>query len=122
MTTQMTLDEYRYRKPVSDICARKHGGNANSVEANRRSAGTRKEQRNSVFRAICEAGQIGMTCKELSAAWGVGMNRISGRFSELKMLDLIREVERRDGCGVYILNIGNFNLNKLTNKSNEGKK
>lgn len=91
-----------------DVCERKHGGNANSVEANRRSAGNRKEQRNAVFRAICEAGSNGLTCKELSAAWGVGMNRISGRFSELKLVELIRESGRRDGCAVLVTNFGNL--------------
>lgn len=103
---QLTLDDFRYGRNKPDICAGKHHGNPNSVEANRRSAGNRKEQRNAVFRAICEAGSNGMTCKELAAAWNVGMNRISGRFSELKMLELIRETDRRAGCGVFVSTIG----------------
>lgn len=95
MTEQLTLDDYR------DVCRNRHGGNANSRAANARLAPVKTKQREEVFRAIILAGDAGLTCKELAAVWGVDMNKISGRFSELKADGRIVQVARRDGCSAY---------------------
>ena len=42
------------------------------------------EQRARVLAEIGRAGRAGLTCKELAERWGVGMNAISGRFTELR--------------------------------------
>lgn len=44
----------------------------------------------------------GITCKELAAKMGVGMNQISGRFSELKKSKLITKIGVRDGSAIMI--------------------
>ena len=67
-----------------DICAGRHGGNEQSAQANERGATGRAEQRARVLAEIERAGRAGLTCKELAERWGVGMNAISGRFTELK--------------------------------------
>ena len=92
-----------------DICAQKHGGSPESQDANRRTARHRSVQQARVREAIRAAGPDGMTCKELAEQWGVGMNRISGRFSELKRDGRIiraRDIRgnpiRRDGSGAYV--------------------
>lgn len=57
-----------------------------------------------VYKAIKEAGERGVSCKELANTWGVGSNEISGRFTELKRdFDCIRQVDRRQGAGVYVI-------------------
>lgn len=57
-----------------------------------------------VYKAIKEAGERGVSCKELASMWGVGSNEISGRFTELKRdFDCIRQVDRRQGAGVYVI-------------------
>ena len=49
------------------------------------------------------AGPGGLTAKELAERWGVGLNTISGRFSELMALGLIRKTgSRREGAAVLI--------------------
>jgi predicted transcriptional regulator len=52
---------------------------------------------------IDSAGNHGLTCKELASTLGVGMNAISGRWTELKSAGLIEQTGRRDGCGVYVI-------------------
>lgn len=69
---------------VPDICAGRHGGNEQSAQANERGASGRAQQRALVLAEIERAGRAGLTCKELAARWDVGMNAISGRFTELK--------------------------------------
>lgn len=66
-----------------DITARKHGGNPQSAAAHRKRAHKGPQQRERVLAAIRLAGEQGLTCDELAERWGVGMNAVSGRFSEL---------------------------------------
>lgn len=87
-----------------DVCAARHKGNAESVAANRRNSMHRTRQQAEVLEAVRAAGENGLTCRELAERWGVGMNTISGRFSELKRAGLIRNAGVRDGCGVYVAN------------------
>ena len=83
-----------------DICARKHRGNAQSVAANETAKPTKARQRERVLQACKMFG--GVTCRELADLWRVGMNQISGRFSELKREGLIEKVGTRKGCGIYM--------------------
>lgn len=88
---------------TTDICRNKHGGNPCSEEAFNRASLTIPECRQKVLDAVREAGSQGITCRELAAVWFVGMNVISGRFSELKKAGLVKDSgKRRDGCAVII--------------------
>ena len=83
-----------------DVCRRKHGGNEESEAANDSIAPTKALQRERVFQAV--AGSLaGLTCRELAERWEVGMNQISGRFSELKAAGRIRKTGTRDRCAIY---------------------
>lgn len=94
MTTQTTID--------FDVCEKRHGGNPESIAANKRNAPTKGDQRAAVLCA-CQRTN-GVTCRELAEEWGVGMNQISGRFSELKKTDEIWKIGTRKGCGVFRVN------------------
>lgn len=97
------------RVPDYDVCERRHGGNAQSDAANDRAAFSKQDQRRRVLVAIRAAGLTGITCKELARALKTGQNNISGRFSELRKLGLIRVAKddhgrdrTREGCAVYV--------------------
>ena len=83
--------------PLFDICQNRHGGNAESAAAFARVARSHSAKCEAVYSAICEAGPDGLTCKELAARWGVGMNEISGRWTDLKAAERIERVLGRDG-------------------------
>jgi hypothetical protein len=87
---------------VFDICSGRHQGNHESRAAFQGHALHRARQRARVLESIRAAGASGLTCRELSKAWGCMMNQVSGRFSELKALGLVRKVGVRDGSGVCI--------------------
>jgi hypothetical protein len=88
--------------PLWDITARKHGGNEQSREAHQKVARLAFSDRQKVLREIHSAGRNGATVKDVAAAMCVGLNQISGRFSELKAAGLISKIGVRDGCGVYV--------------------
>lgn len=70
-----------------DICQDRHQGNEQSTQAFQTKVKPALRQRQiEVLQAINNAGNKGLTCKELSRTWQIGMNAISGRFSELKRL------------------------------------
>lgn len=94
--TQLTLDDYRYRR---DICANRHGGNANSVAANMRV--NKQRDREVIFQLIKDSGLSGVTMKDACAALNKLPNEISGRFSELKKAGLVYVNGSREGCGVH---------------------
>jgi hypothetical protein len=74
---------FHWQRPTEpDICKRKHGGNPQSVQANRR---VQKERdRDTVLNLVAMAGPEGRTLDEVAAILDVAPNRISGRFTELK--------------------------------------
>lgn len=82
-----------------DITANRHKGNEESTQAFRKAAGGIPTQRRQVLEACRRPG--GVTCRALACEWGVGMNTISGRFSELKKGGLITKTGVEEGCGVY---------------------
>lgn len=87
------------KPPVADdISARKHGGNEQSVEANRLNKFRRSESRREVLRIITERPS---SMKEVAEQMGVQLNCVSGRASELLKLGLVhRTGEIRDGAAV----------------------
>lgn len=92
-----------------DVCAGRHGGSPESRAAFREHRGSFSESRARVLGLIRDSGADGLTCKEAARILGVGMNQISGRFSELKMepsrIVVARDAKgrpvRRDGCAAY---------------------
>ena len=94
--------------PLFDICEARHKGSPESKSANKRISACKSDQREKVYHAIARTGNDGLTVKELGLYWGVGINTISGRFSELKAEDRIvvkvvaGERVRRDGCAVHV--------------------
>jgi hypothetical protein len=85
-----------------DICAARHGGDANSRDAHRRLAGDLPRLRLYVLLAIRAEGRAGLTCAELALRWDCGMNAISGRFSELLRDGLVRRDGRRGRGWVHV--------------------
>lgn len=73
-----------------DICRKRHQGSPESAQAfETKVKPFLSESRAKVLAAISSSGVLGITCKELAETWGVGMNTVSGRFSELKKANLI---------------------------------
>jgi predicted transcriptional regulator len=88
--------------PLFDICARNHGGNEQSVEANK------KAHKHSVRLMILGmldprslASKDGRTCDEIEDITGLPHQSCSARISELKRDGLIKKVgtrPTRSGC------------------------
>lgn len=68
------------RSLFDDPCARKHGGNENSVAAMPKDA---ERQIARVMAAIQRSGSFGMTCDEVAVELGTTPNAVSGRFTTL---------------------------------------
>lgn len=83
----------------TDVCRSRHGGNPESEFAFLDLCNTLPRQRAEVLSAIRGVAG-GITCKELAAEWEVGMNEISGRFTELKRAGLISKIGVRNGSAV----------------------
>lgn len=66
-----------------DVCKNRHGGNAQSFEANAR--GRHEGDREKVLKIVTAAGDNGRTLDETAELLGVAPNRISGRFTQLKV-------------------------------------
>lgn len=90
--------------PLFDLCAARHRGATESVAAYQRIALTVDHQRMRVLEEVMASGDSGITCRELADKWNVGMNQISGRFSELKAAGLISKTGARGGCAVLVAN------------------
>lgn len=98
MTTQLSFD---------DICANRHRGSPESREANKRAGHGKAAQRGAILELI-RNDEAGLTVDEASFILQTTPNAISGRFTELKALGLIRKVgtrQTRSGspAGVYVL-------------------
>jgi hypothetical protein len=94
-----------HRQAHYDICRNRHGGDPASEDVNREieNSGAKNRQRARVYAAIVQTGDNGLTCKELAARWAVGMNTISGRFSELLKDGRVRKTDRRRGKSTVII-------------------
>lgn len=88
---------------MNDITSNRHGGNEQSQLAFERVRDELPQMRARVLRAIrIEPDGVGWTCRELANCWEIGMNAISGRFTELKRDGLIKKQGTRDGCAVWV--------------------
>ncbi len=65
-----------------DPCARRHGGNAESVAAF--AAGDKETDKARVLAYITAQGSHGATLDEIAEAFGVAPHRLSGRMTALK--------------------------------------
>ena len=72
------------------------------LDAYEKIAASLPEKRATVFQAILACGARGATLRELVAALGWTINRISGRVSELANSGYLREVGARDGMTVWV--------------------
>lgn len=90
---------------TEDPCEEKHGGTWESVEAWQRELQVAPAQRRRVLQLIHERGRLGLTVKEAAEALGLGMNHISGRFTELRgTRQIVKTALRRDGGVVHVSN------------------
>jgi DNA-binding MarR family transcriptional regulator len=88
---------------ASDPCARKSRGNKLSAEAHEKIRYGKEEKYKAILALLKVRG--GMTSKEIAAAFGVQLNTLSGRCSELLAMKWIKRTgERRDGAAVLISN------------------
>ena len=86
-----------------DPCARKHGGNEQSREANKKNLKRREAQRMAVLEHITNAGTHGMSMKEVAKAMSTQFSSVSGRGTELKRLGMVEENgEVREGSAVLV--------------------
>lgn len=98
--SQLTLESVIQRDPS----ARKHGGNPASTDAHRRVVHSKQDTYRKIMELLKARGTYGATSKEIAGAFGVGLNTISGRFSELKSMQWIRENGlRRDNAAVLVV-------------------
>jgi len=88
---------------ASDPCARKSRGNKLSAEAHEKIRHGKEEKYRAILSLLKTRG--GMTSKEIAAAFGVQLNTLSGRFSEMLAMGWIKRTgEKRDGAAVLGIN------------------
>jgi hypothetical protein len=86
-----------------DVCARRHGGNANSRAANLRVHPYKIGMRERIRVWVGGCGFAGTTLKEIAAQFGTEVHKISGRISELKRDEQIFDSGRTRGdCAVLV--------------------
>jgi hypothetical protein len=86
-----------------DVCARKHGGNAESRAANRRIHEHKESLRNDVLNMYIRVGFPGLTCQEVALLLDKKMHSISARLRELEELGkVVKTSRRRDGGRVRV--------------------
>lgn len=87
---------------MADVTAKRHRGNPESVEANRRAAHSKGYWRAQVV--LFAAQQADFTLKELCRFYGKQLHDLSGRISELKQDRILTPTgRRREGCAVLRL-------------------
>jgi len=90
---------------MKDITKNKHGGNAQSNAAFEKIEETLTERQEDILFLIADwGGEDGATCRNIADLMGCGMNAISGRITELKRMGKIKQIGRRDGCAVWVIN------------------
>ena len=88
-----------------DICENRHGGDLFSLAAHDRIAATLPDARRRALDWIRSRGSFGATAQEYADHLHVGVNTISGRFSELKKAGLVvqsRKQASRNGGRVVV--------------------
>jgi hypothetical protein len=90
------------REHVRDITFRRHHGNQQSEEANRRVAPFRESDEQRIEKIIREHGTKGITSTELETVLGKAKNKFSGRLSSLRADKKVYAQGTRNGCAVLI--------------------
>jgi hypothetical protein len=86
-----------------DVCARRHGGNANSRAANLRVHPHKVGMRERIRVFVGGCGFQGATGKEIAHFMGKEFHQISGRLAELKRDEQIFDSGRtREDCAVLV--------------------
>jgi hypothetical protein len=80
---------------TADPCARRHGGNAESVAAHESIKPTKAQQRQAVYDVIHAKGIRGATLDEVCIALGRPANALSGRVTELVAAGSVRRTTRK---------------------------
>lgn len=88
--------------PLIDICENRHGGNTESKAAFDRIRESHAVMKERAFDFIRSRGDAGATAQEFADSLGVPINKISGRFTELKADGRIRKIAVRNKGGVYV--------------------
>lgn len=101
---QMTIDQIL--RMVTDPCTSRHRGNPQSVEAHAKVLHGKAETYQKILDYVEKRG--GATSKEIALALGhgAGVNKISGRLSELRYCKppkLKDSGERRQGAAVLVI-------------------
>lgn len=78
-----------------DITYAKHHGNEFSREANKSLKPTKAQLREKVLAYICSCGFRGATAEECEQALQLGRSTVSARYTELKALSMIKQIDRR---------------------------
>lgn len=90
-----------------DICGRRHKGNQESTEANKKVQPTKEQTRREVLAFIIGRGKQGATADEIAAAFECTHNHVAPRISELKLKgQVVPSGERRktrSGCSAAVL-------------------
>lgn len=89
---------------AKDVCARKHGGNPQSVEAFEAIRDTLSANQEWIL-SIIKKREHGVTVDELSYALDTTPNAISGRITELRMMGKIEKCgtrKTRSGCSAAV--------------------
>ena len=72
------------RNDMTDICANKHGGNAESEAANKRVVPAKSDLRELIRQWFVFRGSAGGTCEEAARELGIRYTNCSARCSEMK--------------------------------------
>lgn len=90
---------------AADVTRRKHKDNPQSNEAFEKVKHTKEDTYKKIMDLLAGRGSFGATSKEIAAAFGVQLNCLSGRCSELLAMSWIRRNgEKRDGASVLVIN------------------
>lgn len=81
------------RNPYADICANRHGGNAESIDANVDTARKKDRDRAAILKQYRNHGP--QTCAEIEAALDMPHQTCSARISELKADGLLEPTKDR---------------------------
>jgi erythromycin esterase-like protein len=88
----------------TDITKNKHGGNAQSNAAFEKIEHRITERHKDILWAMGIMFGKGWTVKDAAQWYHTTPNVVSGRITELKRMGKIKQIGRRDGCAVYVLN------------------
>jgi hypothetical protein len=95
-----------YYGELFDVCAGKHGGNEQSVDAFESVKGGMRVAHIAILKFLELRGDHGATAQEYADRLGVPINKVSGRFSELKLMGRIEKTGVRNRGGVFVVKGG----------------